>query len=503
MRVIVRADADQRIGGGHVMRCAVLGLALRGQGADVAFAIRDPAPETRALLETWNFPVLALPAQALPEQPVEQLWPEPLMLRDAEDTARLAAEADAIVVDHYGLGAAWHRAMRGERRLVLALDDMADRAVDADLLLYPGLSASAQAYAGLVPVRCGLLLGPRYALLRPQFAADKGAAAQGKAALRRLLVCCGSGDHGNITARLIEGVLQAGLPGLVHVDVVLGGLNPHADALQRRFGAEPRLHFHHAVEDMAALMRAADLFLGAGGGMTWERCAAGLPGIVVALAPNQRPLSEAMAARGIDAYLGDGAALTPAKVAEALRQATPASAEAVAAMHALCDGQGAARVARRLCLGRLGLRAAVAEDGEALLNWRNAPFVRRFSGDGAEIPRADHEKWLAATLANPARHLLIGECRGADAAPQPVGVLRYDRIEDGAEISVYLVPGLDGLALGADLIRLGDYWLHKTMPAARRVRARIHPENQASIQAFRRAGYVAIADHYERRLGPP
>lgn len=485
------------------MRCAALGLALRQQGAAVAFAIRDPAPETRAMLQAWDFSVMALPALALPDQPVEQLWPAPTMLRDAEDTARLAADADAIVVDHFGLGAPWHRAMRGDGRVVLALDDMADRPVEADLLLNPGLNASAQAYDALVPARCGLLLGPRYALLRPQFAAGAAVTVRSGETLRRLLVCCGSGDHDNVTARFIEGILQAALPGLVHVDVVLGALNPHATLLQSRFGAEPRLHFHQAVEDMAELMRAADLFLGAGGGMTWERCAVGLPGLVVALAPNQRPLSVAMAERGIDVYLGEGAALAPASVAEALRQAAAPRAAVATAMHSLCDGLGAGRVARRLGLGRLGLRAAGAADGEALFQWRNAPFVRRYSGDGAEIPRGDHEKWLAATLANPTRHLLIGECHSADAAPQPVGVLRYDRFEDGAEISVYLVPCLDGLALGADLIRLGDDWLHQAMPAARRVRARIHPDNRASIQAFRRAGYVAMADHYERRLGAP
>jgi UDP-2,4-diacetamido-2,4,6-trideoxy-beta-L-altropyranose hydrolase len=66
---------------------------------------------------------------------------------------------------------------------------------------------------------------------------------------------------------------------------------------------------------MAELMAAADLMLGAGGSTHWERCALGLPAIVLSLAENQRPATAAVAARGACVDLGIAANVTIAALA--------------------------------------------------------------------------------------------------------------------------------------------------------------------------------------------
>ena len=59
------------------------------------------------------------------------------------------------------------------------------------------------------------------------------------------------------------------------------------------------------VTDMAALMVQADLAIGAAGGTSWERCALGLPSLMLVLADNQKAAAQAMDTANVAALLGD------------------------------------------------------------------------------------------------------------------------------------------------------------------------------------------------------
>lgn len=52
------------------------------------------------------------------------------------------------------------------------------------------------------------------------------------------------------------------------------------------------------VSDMARLMTDSDLAIGAAGSTSWERCALGLPSILLVLAENQRSLAEGLHRQG-------------------------------------------------------------------------------------------------------------------------------------------------------------------------------------------------------------
>ena len=54
----------------------------------------------------------------------------------------------------------------------------------------------------------------------------------------------------------------------------------------------------------------ADLAIGAGGTVTWERCFLGLPALVIAIAENQVELTVNCASKGILVFLGDKSKVT-------------------------------------------------------------------------------------------------------------------------------------------------------------------------------------------------
>lgn len=266
-RILLVCDAGPSVGGGHVMRSLTLAHALMDAGADCAFLAR-PAVET--VLDAF-----------------------------APDMARTTASEpfDALVFDHYGLAAPDHRALaRG--RPTLVIDDLANRPLEADLVLDAGPARRAEDYAGLTPPGAMLLLGPNHAPVRPAFPALRQQALTRRAAggpVRRILVSLGLTDVGGITGRVVD-LLLPRIGGDIMLDVVLGGGAPSLPRL--RAPADPRLTLHVDTQDMPRLTLEADLAVGAGGSTSWERCILALPTLTLILADNQISAATALAAAG-------------------------------------------------------------------------------------------------------------------------------------------------------------------------------------------------------------
>ncbi|MDP2787489.1 MAG: UDP-2,4-diacetamido-2,4,6-trideoxy-beta-L-altropyranose hydrolase [Pseudomonadota bacterium] len=481
MKVAFRADASVQIGAGHVMRCLTLADALRAQGAQTQFLCRRLPGHLGGLILAREHALAWLPDSA----------------SDAEASyAVIAAEAphDWLVVDHYALGAEWERAQRSLVKNILAIDDLADRAHDCDLLLDQNLQEAGR-YDARLPADCRLLIGPRYALLRPQFAAARRHQVARTGRVRRLLVFFGGADAGGETLKALAALELLGRNDL-EVDVVIGQANPHHAAIAAACRALPGAVLQRQVEDMATLMAAADLFLGAGGGSSWERCCLGLPALVVATADNQVEQSVMLAQAGAQCYLGPAASVDIGRWARTLACVLEMPHWLIHMARQgsnLVDGKGAERVANYLLAELIDLRQATVGDSAALHAWRNHPDTRRHAFDPAEIACETHERWLAKVLADPDCELLIAESGGA-----AVGVLRFDISAGRTLVSIYLVPGLAGQGWGVRLLLAGENWLRRQRADVRVLEADVSAGNLASSRAFQAAGFVPSQSRFRK-----
>jgi UDP-2,4-diacetamido-2,4,6-trideoxy-beta-L-altropyranose hydrolase len=240
---------------------------------------------------------------------------------DARKCAALAVDAggfDWLVVDHYRLDAHFERHLRRLGLKILVIDDLADRPHDCDLLLDQNLYRNLEVrYRGLLPESARTYLGPKYALLRPEFRQARRLLRPRQGALKHLLISFGGGDPTNETAKALAAMDLLGLDAL-SLDVVIGSSNPNASSLQAACAARPGCTLHIQADTMALLMSRADLALGGGGGTTWERCFLGLPTLTVVVAANQRLLTEAVAAFGAAWNLGWHADISPILLAQAI-----------------------------------------------------------------------------------------------------------------------------------------------------------------------------------------
>jgi len=305
---LFRVDASLPIGSGHVMRCLTLAEALRDRGVECLFASRLQGGHLCDLVRNRGFAALEMPGPA-EGRLVSTLtgnhahWLGVTVQQDAEETLALlrGRQIDWLVVDHYSLDATWERALRPACKRIMVIDDLADRPHDCDLLLDQNLGRAVSDYDGLVPCSCDTLIGPKYALLRPEFARLRSASLARKRLghCRHILVTMGGVDMDNVTCDVLAGLETSGFDGDVRVTVVMGAAAPWIDQVKRK--AE-RMRLRTSVlvnaSNMAELMCEADLAIGAAGSTSWERCCMGMPTIQVVLAENQTGIASALEAFG-------------------------------------------------------------------------------------------------------------------------------------------------------------------------------------------------------------
>jgi UDP-2,4-diacetamido-2,4,6-trideoxy-beta-L-altropyranose hydrolase len=316
-RVLFVADAGPEIGGGHVMRCLTLARALIERGAECAFVA---TPEVAKILD------------AFADSSVGRV-----------ETGS-AEGFDACVFDSFRMDADDHcRIAQG--RPTLAIDNLADRPLACDLLMEPDPGRDAADYDGLVPGGAKLLLGPEFALVRPEFAALRASRKPGSD-VRRVLVSMGLTDVGGITARVVDRILPR--LGEAKLDIVVGQGAPSLERLKVLQARDPRVGVHVDVRDMASLMAKADVCIGAGGASIWERATLGLPTLLVVLAENQASVATWLAGHDVseiaDARSSDFDAAFDRGFVTLMRNSDRRARLSVASAK-LCDGLGVARVA--------------------------------------------------------------------------------------------------------------------------------------------------------------
>lgn len=492
VRIVIRCDASIQIGSGHVIRCLTLANALREKGADITFICREHPGHLLDVIESSNHKAVRLPLLTLSTEGAlaHAQWLGASQAQDADQTADVLMSfgpIDLLIVDHYALDFQWEIAMRAFTKHIMVIDDLADRKHDCDVLLdlnlYHGMEGR---YDHLVPVFCKKLLGPKYALLRPEFENARGKLNVRDGHIRRIFVFFGGSDLGNETGKALRALQKLDMTSIA-VDVVISAGNPHQDEIVCLSAMLPDAKLHRQVNNIAQLMARADLAIGAGGGTMWERCCLRLPAIVMSIAKNQQPGCEAVARSGGILYLGDANGVGMELLERALTVALSAP-ELLASMaevgSALVDGQGVRRIAKLLMAPSITLRLAESTDCECVFNWRNAEKTRQFALRKNPITYDEHVAWFRKALENPDIQILIGESN-----EEAVGVLRFDRNEICAVISVYLVPGYYGKGIGVHLIEQGISWVRCNWPNIDSIEGTIMAGNSASISAFSDAGF--------------
>lgn len=328
-RVILRPDSGSQSGLGHVQRCLALAAALAERGVECGFLVPD-AESVRARIEAAGFEVRAMEHPAAPAEVI-------------------AAAAGTVVIDSYGLDEAYMRRLGEAGLAVVAVDDHAALPIHARLCVNGGAHAESLRYRSATG-DTRFLLGPRFALLRPEL--WDAPVCQSEATVAEVLVTLGGSDPHGLAATLLR-ALDA-----VDVDfaltLVVGPYFTGRDALAEVARACRRaVTLLDAPTSPVPSMRSAGLAVSAGGQTLYELVRLAVPTIAVGIADNQRASLDALAAAGavkVAGWAGEaGLAATVADEAAHLIADAAARRSLVLAAGSLLDGQGARRTAEAIC----------------------------------------------------------------------------------------------------------------------------------------------------------
>jgi UDP-2,4-diacetamido-2,4,6-trideoxy-beta-L-altropyranose hydrolase len=508
LKILIRADSSVQIGTGHVMRCLTLADKLRGRGAEIVFVCRDFAGNLCGYIEEKGYIVHRLPVSDAPEQGDQNIetglkhavWLGADWQTDARQVEEIIKgfenSPDWLVVDHYGLDEKWEGYLRPYVKKIMVVDDLADRAHDCDLLLDQNFYADMNIrYRGKLPSHCQLLLGPRYALLRDEFRQLHEQIKQRSRPVKRVLVFFGGVDADNYTGRTIEALSEINISDL-HVDLVIGAQHPCCEQIKTAC-VQHGFICHVQTDKMAELMVAADLAIGAGGSATWERCCLGLPTLTICTADNQQKQITDAAQEGFlyAPSLGtDWAAVIKNHIKALLENDHLRWLLSSRAMQAV-DGRGVLRIIGILGCSGIEMRMVNANDSTELFEWRNHTSIRSVSRNTEPITWEDHQGWFADVMGSKNRVLLIGQ-----SGDVPIGVVRFDKQEDVAEVSIYLVPDANHSGQGRNLLLSGEQWIKENRPEIKHIRACVIGGNEPSQRLFLGADYQVEATHYLKKL---
>jgi UDP-2,4-diacetamido-2,4,6-trideoxy-beta-L-altropyranose hydrolase len=506
MHIFFRVDASLTAGVGHVMRCLTLAGELRNSGATVSFISRENSGNFCDLIEEKGFLLYRLSAPSARDAvfesfPVHASWLGAPWLDDARQTlAILTAQAEKpawLVVDHYAIDQRWEYLVAPAVTRLMVIDDLADRFHQCDLLLDQNLVAGFETrYAGKVPSTCGLLLGPKYALLQNDYLKQRKRSVVSRDAVRRIFVFFGGADRENLTARSISAFLTLDRPE-IELDVVLGTSHPYADAIRLLVEGHKNIHLHRNLSSLATLMGQADLAMGAGGTASWERLCLGLPTLVVTLADNQRPIAAELHQRKLILWLGDQDEVDESVFASALRELIEGWPQNH--LHSgseYVDGLGARRVCTAMCIDSstvLRVRRANFADEFLLLEWANDPATRANAFTSSHITPQAHARWFQGYMQNTKDcHLYIVETDEGD----PIGQVRFEYAKDAWTVDYSLAPVLRGRGLGNHLLNAALLQLDAEVRDVRDalVIGKVKSGNLASRKVFESLGFLAEHD---------
>ena len=373
--VVIRADANSKIGMGHVMRCLSVADALIKRREEVLFVTADDTPVPLLIKKGIPYRVLhtdyadmeaELPGLLCILQELTQRaeLPEEVLSRMSSQRKDIA-----ILVDSYYVTEKYLAALK-KRITTIYMDDIYAFSYPVDMLINYNIYGEEMGYekdAAFADTK--LLLGANYVPLREEFSAGAGyvqsrkelslgAANVTPAEEGGILITTGGSDSFNLAGQLLMEAMKYDALKEKEYHVVSGSLNPHIGELQALAKKHENIHIHCNVTNMAELMAESEVALSAGGSTLYELCAMGVPVIAFSFAENQERLVQTFVKRGIAQYGGnyrtDGNKMIQNTIAglETLLEDKNLRTEYRKKARTLVDGKGADRIAEAIISGR-------------------------------------------------------------------------------------------------------------------------------------------------------
>ena len=335
--ILFRVDAAPRVGWEHLSRCLVLAAALQRRRRPAYFLSQlDPGSLALTVKRGGN-EWLDADAPAGSAEDLEETLQEIRRIRPA-----------AVVVDFADVHEEYLAALRATGVMVVSLDSLAAVPFPSRLLINPLLAPGREAYE-IVP-GTQILLGARYALVRPEIRRVRPTRAREPVEPFRALVALGDDDPHFQAGLLAKQLLNC--PKVGRVDVAVRPYHPHLAELQALAEACPeRLEVVFETAEVPLRVARAHFAVTAGNAWSLELACVGVPQLVIVQAEVHWPTAQRLEEEGAATCLGwhENVSATTLRQAVADLLSDPLERQAMARCgRQLIDGRGPDRLVTAL-----------------------------------------------------------------------------------------------------------------------------------------------------------
>ena len=337
MNVLIRADGNERIGSGHIMRTKSIAAQLKGLGAKVLYALADERGK-RLINNEFQSVVLSSNYECLDDE------------INALSSVVKEQEIKLILLDSYFVTPKYFKELKKLAK-VAYIDDLDAFAYECEALINYGAFFDKNEYKARQNLAKKHFLGSEFAPLRAQFRSTQKSSKNTQK--KQVLLTTGNTDLLGIMPRLLEAFLSDESLKNLEFLAISGAFNEHENKLLALSAKHKNIKVLKNPENMAQIMAEADFVLSAGGSTLYELASLAKAVICFSIAANQNNI-KSWAEAGAMLYAGDAKADSHSVVARSVNLLKSLLNDENLAKtlgqkaHFFVDGKGAIRLAKEL-----------------------------------------------------------------------------------------------------------------------------------------------------------
>lgn len=486
--LIIRCDADAKIGIGHLMRCLALAQTWKKQGGRVIFLSNCNNSFLLQKIHILGFELMA----------IRNAHPHPDDLNrvmDLLNNIRIRVQSHKkepwVVLDGYHFDSQYQHALYESNYHLLVVDDYNHQPnYFADIILNQNMGSEKITYH--CPKKTSLLLGTSFIMLRDEFIRARSKRKQA-ISLKKIIISFGGSDPKNLTPKAIAALNQIEKTKF-KIRVLLGPENKCASQVKEHAsGSHHEFEFITSFDDMPSHFIWTDLAITAGGSTCWEMSYMGVPMLIIKTADNQKAIVDELSLYGAGIKISGADDFPQTQLIttiETILHDVQIIHRLSEKARLLVDGKGTQKIISKMIIGDIFLKP-VKKDQKALLwEWVNESTVRQSAFNSGEINRQEHETWFRTVLNSEEVVQLIAFGK----KHRPIGQIRFNFNGCFAETDYSIDKDFRGLGLGSTLLILGLNYLMKNHTGITTVAAKVKKDNQSSNKSLRNAGFTLVKE---------
>lgn len=269
----IRADGNNEIGSGHIMRTLAIAHTFRDMGGDCVFITADHM--AGELINKYKFDYICLNTK----------WNDLINEISYLNQIIKAKGCEHILFDTYFASPEYFASL-SSLKYKSYIDDFQNNVFPVDLIIHYQINTNFEFYYNsYMLTRTRFCLGEQYAPLRQEF--SKCEPFEVRDHVKRICITTGGTDYHNISNKILVGFQQKGWLPLYDIQVIIGKYYTEPERLICQFSQYKNITFLKEPSSMSEVFCSCDLIISAAGSTLYELCACGVPTIAFLIADNQ------------------------------------------------------------------------------------------------------------------------------------------------------------------------------------------------------------------------